>query len=319
MLQELYLIRLSQARSALLPPPAPDVAPYLDQLEQDGLPRRAGAWGSTVWRKTSQIFLGQHAGSPAAHGLEDGVGHAGMAGGSAVPFSSQVPEGHTAPTAFATVATLAAAGAQQHANCQAGMRHVASADNIVEDAAVQVQVRQLSETLLKHRHPPQLHTAGNTAAVCTGDDNFPLLQQQVSSSPAPSPKVSWLQADLQKAQQKQSQQPPCQHERQPQQAVQSNMPGRQQSYELFSAERVPSILGMPPQGMQQHSSRSGSKAGSRPGSRVGQQMLRGRTGSKFSSSSARRVSLPGMVAGVDGLLLQPEVLGATASGDGQVR
>jgi hypothetical protein len=80
---------------------------------------------------------------------------------------------------------------------------------------------------------------------------------------------------------------------------------------------MPSILGE--QQQSRSGSKAGSKAGSRAGSRYGQGLLRGgRTTSKYSNSSARRMPLPGMVAGVDGLLLQPEVLGASGAADGQV-
>lgn len=150
-------------------------------------------------------------------------------------------------------------------------------------------------------------------------DSQPILQHQLNSSATPTPKVSWLQADLIKAHQHQQNMQHHQHQHKHARTDESDKAGRQHSYELFGAERMPSILGS-----QQQQSRSGSKAGSRvgsrPGSRVGQGLLRsGRTGStgKYSTSSARHVSLPGMVAGVDGLLLQPEVLDSAA--EGQVR
>jgi hypothetical protein len=283
--RELYLIRLSQARSTLLPPPAPE--PFSDvQDQQDGVQRRAGGWGSTVWCKTSQAFLGQYVN--AAH-----------LGGTAADQEGCLERGADAgqqATAAAVVSAFAEAAAQQQQQQAGGMRHVSSADRIAEDAAVHVQLRQFSDTAAKQRFSP--------GSACIGGDN--LLHHQQAASNAPTPKISWLQADLLKPhQQRQHMQP-------------ADLAGRQHSdYELFAAERMPSILG----GQQQ--SRSGSKAGSRAGSRVGQGLLRGgRTVSKYSTGSTRsahKVSLPGMVAGVDGLLLQPEVLGAAAGAtDGQV-
>lgn len=292
--RELYLIRLSQARSTLLPPPAPE--PCSDvQDQQDGVKRRVGAWGSTVWRKTSQAFLGQH------------VNTAHMGGTAADQEGSSERGANTGQqaTAAGVFSAFAEAVAQQQQQQQAGgMRHVSSADTIVEDAAVHVQLRQFSDTAAKQHFSP--------GSACPGEDNLHPLYQQQAGSTVPGAKVGWLQADLLKTHQQHQQ---LQHMQQRQHA---DPAGRQHSdYELFAAERMPSILGGQPQ------SRSGSKAGSRAGSRVGQGLLRGgRTVSKYSTGSTRstrKVSLPGMVAGVDGLLLQPEVLGAAAAAtDGQV-
>lgn len=299
--RELYLIRLSQARSTLLPPPPPPepVSDVCDQ--QDGVPaQHAGAWGSTVWRKTSQVFLGPYIHHPTCQEAAE---------------AAEEPSCDQAPPNTAGVSAFAGAVAQQQARVVGGMRHVSSADRIVEDAAVHVQVRQTSET----RRSP-LPTACQQGAAPV-DRQHILQHQQLSSSAAPTPKVSWLQADLLKAHQHQQslQQHQQQRQQQHSRADEHGQPSREHSFDMFGVERVPSILG--PQ--QQHSrpgSKAGSRVGSRPGSRVGQGLMRsGRTGSKFSTSSTRHVSLPGMVAGVDGLLLQPEVLGATTAAEGQVR
>ncbi|KAF8070975.1 MSL9 [Scenedesmus sp. PABB004] len=74
--------------------------------------------------------------------------------------------------------------------------------------------------------------------------------------------------------------------------------GRQPSFEHFLAARVPSLLG------------PGAAGGrSRPGSRASRAGAgAARLGSRATLRADSRVSLPGMVPGVDGLLLQPEVL-----------
>lgn len=295
------LLRLSQARSSLLPSP-PEAAPDIGDQQDWGL-RRPGAWGSTLWlHKTSQAFLGGHSQQQQLAAQQGGV-------------PEEDPSKDQEETGVGGNESVFARPAVQQRVEGGGMRHVASADRIVEDAAVHVQVRQLSEAMLRRQQPPAGHSTsggvcaskaslGTAAAV---QDKVPLLQQQQQTNSCPAPKLNWPQADMAKphhAHQQQQHSPQCS-------ALLSDQPARQQSYELFAAERVPSILGM----QQRSGSRTGSKASSKGGSRLGQQLLRGRNGSKYSSS---KVSLPGMVAGVDGLLLQPEVLGAATAAAGQV-
>jgi hypothetical protein len=260
-----------------------------------------------VWRKTSQVFLGQHA--HAARLAETAVDYDSDQAGYAVESKSGPSAGQAATGQYASAAAVvsAFAGAAQQPRGEGSMQHVSSADRIVEDAAVHIQLRHFSETAAKQQ--PVSAGPGPQAM-----DSLHLLHQQPASSAAPSPTVSWLKADLLKAHQHQHQQ---QHQHKRQQQQHSDQPGRQHSYEQFAAERMPSILGE--QQQSRSGSKAGSKAGSRAGSRYGQGLLRGgQTTSKYSNSSARRMPLPGMVAGVDGLLLQPEVLGASGAADGQV-
>jgi hypothetical protein len=137
--RELYLIRLSQARSALLPPPPPPelLSDVWDQ--QGGLQaHHAGAWGSTVWRKTSQVFLGPyvHQPQPCQEAVAEEPGS---------DQEQQTPAGRQHSSHAAAASAFAGAFAQQQARQTGGMRHVSSADRIAEDAAVHVQLRQASE------------------------------------------------------------------------------------------------------------------------------------------------------------------------------
>jgi hypothetical protein len=303
-LQELFLIRLSQARSSLLPPaPAPPAGnaerEHLDSVAHQ--PAGSG-WGSVLWaaRRTSQLFAGQHGLHLAVpEETEDEAEAAAAPGDAAAPACSPSSKaGDRSHHSSRQHALLAGADAAVHIEL--------NGSNVGAAAQKQQQLRQPS--------PPPA-----PAAAAAPDDEPLLPPRQLSSSPM----LAGLRGDA-GSKPKEVAQPPLQqlqqqqHRHQPvkQPPASSGLGKRQLSYELFAAERVPSIL----RGSRSSSLRSGTSAfGSSPAHRG-----RG-TGSKLSSSTARRVSLHlnphGMVEGVGGLLLQPEVLQqgtATGAAAGQV-
>lgn len=249
--QELYLIRLSQARRTLMPTPhAMSPAPGTGAHNSMFLPGGVTSWlaekGSMIWHTGSVVFNTRRRHSAAADAGIAMPGHNGQ-------HALHMPDDREADV-------TAVVSAKKESSIMQGKQR-------------QQQLQQLHQLQQQHTERDALSVGDGTALLPPVDPhsggshvgNQHLMAESSDSRSNQSPSGG------------------------------PHVQSREPSFEQFMATRVPSLL------------RPGQPAGSagRSGSKTGQRA------SASTKSSAK--SLANMVPGVDGLLLQPEVLDVTAT------